>query len=143
MADVKCILCGEKIEKKKGQSENALKAELESGRHYVCAKAHQGIAKDHNIGVGQQINAVIVALFEKFPDLKETEAYRAYDKRVMAAEAKMLEIFPHLQALKEADEKVEKEKEKKQTGTEREEEIRGIAEGGAVKEDKGGKSKKS
>lgn len=143
MVDVKCILCGETIRKKKGQSENALKAELESGRHYVCAKAHQGIAKDHNIGVGQQINAVIVALFEKFPDLKETEAYRAYDKRVMAAEAEMLEAFPHLKALKEVDEKVEKEKEKKQTGTERDEEIKGIAEGETVKEGKGGNAKKT
>ena len=141
MADVKCILCGEKIEKKKGQSENALKAELESKRHYVCAVAHQAIVKDHNIGAGQHMSAVIAALFEKFPDLKETEAFRAYDKRVEAAEAEMLAAFPYLKALKEAEEK--EEKKKMQTGTEREEEIEGIAKGEKEKEDKGGKSKKS
>lgn len=134
MADVKCILCGEKIEKKKGQSENALKAELDSVRHYVCATAHQSVVKDHNVGVGQHMNAVMAAVFEKFPDLKETEAYRAYDIRVMAAEAKMLEMFPYLAALKEAEEKEEKKKAKMQTSTEREED--------KVKEGEGGKSTK-
>jgi len=142
MADVTCILCGEKIEKKKGQSENAFKAELESKRHYVCAKAHQSIVREHNVGVGQHMSAVIDALFEKFPDLKETEAYRAYDQRVQRAEAEMLEAFPYLKALKEAEEKAKKEKEKRQTGTEREEEIRGITGEKQGKVGKGGKAKK-
>ena len=142
MADVKCILCGEKIEKKKGQSENALKAELDSVRHYVCATAHQSVVKDHNVGVGQHMNAVMAAVFEKFPDLKETEAYREYDIRVMAAEAKMLEMFPYLAALKEAEEKEEKKKAKMQTGTEQGKGISGTGEGEEGKEEEGGRAKK-
>jgi len=140
MADVICILCGEKIEKKKGQREDAVKRELAAGRHQVCAMAHQSIVQRHNIGAGQHMNAVIAALFEKFPDLKETEAYREYDQRVQRAEAEMLEMFPHLAMLKEADEEKEKkDKEGKgQTGTEREEEIKGITEEGKGKEGKGG-----
>lgn len=132
MADVKCILCGEKIEEKKGQGTDAFKRELAAGRHHVCATAHQSVVQRHNIGAGQHMNAVISALFELFPELKETKAYKAYDTRVIAAEAEMLEMFPHLKAIKEAEEKEEKEEKRKenmQTGTEREEEIRGITEG--------------
>ena len=116
--DVVCILCGEKIKRKKSQREEVFKREQAAGRHQVCATAHQSIVRKHNIGAGQHINAVIGALFEKFPDLKETEAYKAYDQRVQAAEAEMLEMFPHLAALKEAEEKKEKKEKKGETNEE-------------------------
>ncbi len=109
MEDVFCVLCGEKIKKKKGQREDVFKAELQASRHQVCEKARRSIVKEYNVGQGQHLGAIIEALFEKFPDLKETEAYRAYDQRAKAADAELLKTFPHLAMLK-ADEEEKKKR---------------------------------
>lgn len=136
MEDVYCGLCGEKIGKKKGQRGDIFKAELQAGRHHVCGMARQAVARKYNVGAGQHLNAVITALFEKFPDLKETEAYREYDRRVDAAEVEILGMFPHLAALKKADEE-EKKKRAQEVDTEAEaaaERLRAAAKRNGVEE---------
>lgn len=91
-----CYLCGVGIRKEKGMSQKAYEAELQLGRHINCAKKQQTILSKHQISTGHYMEALIVGLYQLFPEINDTKSIKEYSKRLKEAKEELESVFPYL-----------------------------------------------
>ncbi len=91
----RCKLCGEKIERKKGESQKSIEEAIKRGTHNKCQRAYDQIIEKHRISSLDYLNSVVAAVNELLK-LERTEAMQAFNERVEAARREVEEQFPYL-----------------------------------------------
>lgn len=93
-----CALCRQRIKKLKGQSEKFHQLELMNNVHKNCLDIRTSILMKYRIDGMNYIAAIVVGLFELFPELKDTESLKDYKNREEEAKLELEKIFPNLKS---------------------------------------------